>query len=195
MPEATPGLRPVTLLEKLRGLHSDLPAGVRRTLERQILHRQAVAEAPHPPGDEWCMEAPGLRRVWRRCSRRNPPHRRRRRQSRQIWRSCSQRSGGWGWNGIFWRRPAVDERRTQAAAGGQTRASMAVLGVAVPDATDQPLGFPPPTGGRDAVVRLRSDGTASAARQPYGRPRAHSPPDGQDRTDTEHQHPPHCQGR
>jgi len=36
MLEAAPGLWPVTLLEELRRRHCDLPAGIRRTLERQL---------------------------------------------------------------------------------------------------------------------------------------------------------------
>ena len=30
-------------------------------------------------------------------------------------RSCTPRSGSWWWNGIFWRKPPVDERRAEAA--------------------------------------------------------------------------------
>ena len=58
MLEAAPGLRPVTLLAELRRRHPDLPAGIRRTLERRVRHWQALAgpardvifRQEHPPG-------------------------------------------------------------------------------------------------------------------------------------------------
>ena len=49
MLEATPGLRPVTLLDELRRRHPDLPVGIRRTLERRIRHWQAVAGPADAP--------------------------------------------------------------------------------------------------------------------------------------------------
>jgi hypothetical protein len=55
---ATPGLRPVTILEEMRRRHADLGPGVRRTLERRVrawraLHgpdQDVIFRQNHPPG-------------------------------------------------------------------------------------------------------------------------------------------------
>jgi len=60
MLEATPGLRPITVLGEMQRRHSTFPDGLRRTLERRIrvwqaLHgpeREIIFRQEHPPGQQ-----------------------------------------------------------------------------------------------------------------------------------------------
>src|SRR5215218_304214 len=111
-------------------------------------------------------------------------------------RSCTPRSGSCWWNGIFWRKPPVDEPRS-AAPDDRGGPFPVVGGAAVRVGLDQPVGVLPPAYGRDAaepgadaadrravpgnaLVRLAADGAAPAARGLRGRPQAHPAADGQD---------------
>src|SRR3954468_16841634 len=111
-------------------------------------------------------------------------------------RSCTRRSVSCWWNGIFWRKPPVDEPRS-AAPDDRAGPPAAVGGAAVRAGLDQPVGVLPSACGRDgaepradaadrcavpgdAVVRLTADGAAPAARGLRGRAQADPAPDGED---------------
>ena len=58
--EATPGLRPVAVLEEMLRRHPELDPGIRRTLERRVRHwqalhgpeREVIFRQDHPPGHQ-----------------------------------------------------------------------------------------------------------------------------------------------
>jgi hypothetical protein len=57
---------------------------------------------------------------------------------RQRLTSCTRRSVSWWWSGIFWRKPSVDERRTEAS-DDRTPTSSAIGGSPVRAGVDQPV--------------------------------------------------------